>query len=266
MSLTIDVKLQRKDFSLCFEGEMSAGITGLYGPSGAGKSTLLHCIAGLIRPDAGRIVLNDTVLYNYLSHTYLPPRKRQIGLVFQDHLLFPHLTVQGNLAYGQKGGTRKERKQHLCEIAELLEVSRLLNRTIHCLSGGEKQRIALGRAILASPRLLLLDEPFSGLDQGLKRQLIPYLKRLYDTTKIPMILVSHNPVELAELADELFFIENGTLYAHGRFNKSAESPLAGRICGSGNPHDFQSMRNHLIRNHSLRFTGNERFNSVSRLG
>lgn len=254
MSLDINIQLQRNGFSLHFEGRLTCGATGLFGPSGAGKTTLLHCIAGLTRPDSGKIVLNKTTLYDSASHHHLPPWKRQIGLVFQDHLLFPHMTVESNLAFGQKG-PRRERKTPLCEVAELLEIHTLLKRKVTALSGGQKQRVALGRAILASPGLLLLDEPFTGLDRGLKQQLIPYLKRLYEKTHTPMILVSHNPEDMVELVDEMFFLENGKLFAQGALHPSQEWRSPGRFCGTENPHDFRTMRNHLIRNHTLRFPG-----------
>lgn len=255
MSLFIDIQLNRKNFALTFQAELNAGITGLFGSSGSGKTTLLHCIAGLTRPDSGQIILNDTILYDNLLHTHLPPRKRQIGLVFQDRLLFPHLSVKDNLKYGQKSSI-KERKQQLCEVAELLEITHLLNRRIPFLSGGEKQRVALGRAILSSPKLLLLDEPFTGLDRGLKRQLIPYMKKLYKKTHIPMILVSHNPDEMAELAEELIFIENGKAVAQATLSKiHPKTQLIGRFCNSDNPAGFQKARNLLIKNHGLQFYG-----------
>ena len=254
MSLDINIQLRRNGFSLHFKGRLAGGITGLFGPSGAGKTTLLHCVAGLIRPDSGQIVLNGNALYDSTSHLYIPPRKRQIGLVFQDHLLFPHMTVESNLAYGQKG-PRRERKKQLCEVAVLLEIQTLLKRKVTDLSGGQKQRVALGRAILAHPGLLLLDEPFTGLDQGLKQQLIPYLKRLYEKTQIPMILVSHNPDDMMELAEEMFFLEKGRLSAQGTLEKPKQIQSLGRFCGTENPHDFRRMRNHLIKNHTLQFPG-----------
>ncbi len=253
MNLLMDIRLKRNDFSLHFKARMTGGITGLFGPSGAGKTTVLHCIAGLTRPDDGTIVLDDTILFDASSDYYPPPRKTQIGLVFQDHLLFPHMTVQSNLAYGQKR-SQKERKQQLCEVAELLEISPFLKRKVTQLSGGQKQRVALGRAILAGPRLLLLDEPFTGLDQALKQQLIRYLKELYDKTRIPMILVSHDPDEMGQLAEEMFFLENGKLFAQGMLHKTTQYRPPGRLCGTDDPERFQTMRNHLIRHHSLRLT------------
>lgn len=258
MNLQIDIRLKRNNFNLFFKGEMPNGITGLFGPSGAGKTTLLHCIAGLTHPDSGRIVLNDNVLYDSFSHHYLPPEKRQIGLVFQDHLLFPHMTVRRNLSFGQKNKISKERKNQLCEIAELLEITHLLNRNVRSLSGGEKQRVALGRAILSSPKLLMLDEPFAALDQELKRQLIPYLRRLYEITNIPMILVSHSTEDIAGLTDKVVFMENGQFVAHGKFTYHRSDHPIGRLCGSGNSEDYRRIRNHLIRNHGLRFSGAEK--------
>lgn len=258
MTLDINIRFRRDGFNLHFEGKLACGITGLFGPSGAGKTTLLHCIAGLTRPDSGKIVLNGTALYDSASYHYLPPQKRQIGLVFQDHLLFPHMTVESNLAYGQKG-PHSERKNQLCEVAGLLEIQTLLKRKVTDLSGGQKQRVALGRTILASPNLLLMDEPFTGLDQDLKQQLIPYLKRLYEKTHIPMILVSHNPDDMMELVEEMFFIEDGQLFAQGTPKKSTPIQTLGRFCGTEGPHDFRKMRNHLIKNHTLRF---EKANAV----
>lgn len=259
--LYIDIELNRGDFKLSFKADLNAGITGLFGPSGCGKTTLLHCIAGLIRPDSGRIALNDTDLYNNSLLINMPARKRQIGLVFQGHLLFPHLTVEGNLKYGQKKSCRERMKQ-LCEIAKLLEITHLLKKKVPFLSGGEKQRVALGRAILSQPRLLLLDEPFTGLDQGLKRQLIPYLKRLYGKTRIPMILVSHSPEEMTELAEELFFIKNGRLFAQAHLKPSRDSQLSGRLCHSDSPIPFQRTRNLLIKNHTLKYLNTEKVKVV----
>ena len=261
MNLDIDIQIQHDDFNLRFKGCLTNGITGLFGPSGVGKTTLLHCIAGLVRPNQGRIVLDENVLYDSLSHRHLPPRKRQVGLVFQDHLLFPHMTVEKNLAYGQKGSRRK-RKQKLCEVAELLEIISLLKRNVSTLSGGEKQRVALGRAILARPDLLLLDEPFTGLDRRLKQQLIPYLKRLYEKTHIPMILVSHDPETMMDLVEEMIFLENGKLFAQGALNRSKQSKLLGFFCGSEKAHNFQKMRNHLIKNHSLQFPVEEKAKAI----
>lgn len=261
MTLQIDIQLKRNGFNLIFKGKIQKGITGLFGPSGAGKTTLLHCIAGLTQPDAGRIVLNETVLYDSISHHHLPSRKRRIGLVFQDHLLFPHISVAGNLAYGQNG-PRKERKRHLCKIAELLKITHLLNRNVTLLSGGEKQRVALGRAILSSPQLLLLDEPFTGLDQELKQQLIPYLKKLYETTRIPMIVVSHSAEEMSQLVEELFFIENGKMYAQAELNRSHAFRQGVRLCNLDDPTGFQKTRNLLLRNHSLKFPAAGKANAV----
>lgn len=257
MSLFIDVQLNRNHFALSVTAELGAGITGLFGPSGSGKTTLLHAVAGLIRPDSGRIILHDKILFDAaLNNTHVPARKRQIGLVFQDHLLFPHLSVEGNLRYGQKKSNTRERKQQLCEIAELLDITHLLDRKISLLSGGEKQRVALGRAILSTPKLLLLDEPFTGLDPGLKQQLIPYMRKLYEKTHIPMILVSHSPVEMVELADELIFIENGKISAQTGLNKKyPKNQAVGGLCNSNDPLCFQKARNVLIKNHSLQFFG-----------
>ena len=254
MGLHIDIEFNQNDFALSCKADVNAGITGLFGPSGSGKTTLLHIIAGLVQPDSGSIRLNDTLLYNSNFHHLLPVQKRQIGLVFQDHLLFPHLTVEGNLRFGQNKKC-KERKRQLCDIAELLEITHLLNRNVKMLSGGEKQRVALGRAILSSPQLLLLDEPFTGLDQDLKRQLIPCMKNLHKKTHIPMIFVSHNREELAALAEELFFIEDGKLLAQAKLHKAQSIQPVHRFCNADGPTGFQKTRNLLIRNQSLSRSG-----------
>ena len=255
MSLSVDIQLKRDDFVLSFNAEFAAPITGLFGPSGSGKTTLLHCIAGLKQPDSGQIKLDDEILYDNILLIHMPTRKRRMGLVF------PHLTVEGNLKYGQSG-PRKQRKDKRCEIAELLEIRHLLKRKPATLSGGQKQRVALGRAILNSPRLLLLDEPFTGLDQGLKQQLIPYLRKLYETTRIPMILVSHSPEDIAHMTDEIVFIENGRFFAQGKFKQPKYQEPIGRFCGLGKNDDLSHMRNHLIKNHTLRFGCHENVKAI----
>jgi molybdate transport system ATP-binding protein len=204
--LSADLRFRRGDFELRIRHGFDAGVTGLCGPSGSGKSTLLALIAGLLRPDAG-----SSLAFDGEPLLALPPHRRRIGLVFQDGLLFPHLSVRGNLLYGWRHLPPAQRRFGLEEIAALLEIGPLLERRVQQLSGGERQRAALGRALLYSPRLLLLDEPLSSLDARLKAQILPFLKRVREETLIPMIYVSHAADEVEYLADEILRIESGRL-------------------------------------------------------
>lgn len=184
-------------------------VTGLCGPSGAGKSTLLALVAGLLAPDAGRITLDGHVLVDTSRKIFLPPERRHVGLVFQDAQLFPHLDVESNLLYGFHRLKPEERHFNLQEIVGLLEIGHLLARRPRLLSGGEKQRVALGRALLYSPRLLLLDEPLSSLDSARKQQILPFLLRIRDELEMPMLYVSHAPEEVAYLTNDVWNIREG---------------------------------------------------------
>lgn len=207
--LDIDVTWKRQEFSLnartCFAG----GISGLCGISGSGKSTLLSLIAGLQHPDSGHIALNGRTLVNTTEKIFLPPEQRHIGLVFQDALLFPHLSAHGNLLYGYHHRQKKDRRFTPDDIISLLEIGNLLTRTPRHLSGGEKQRIALGRALLYSPELLLLDEPLASLDGQRKSQILPFLLRIRDELEMPMIYVSHSMEEVSFLTTKIWQVDNG---------------------------------------------------------
>lgn len=187
--LELDFAFRRGDFCLRIDERLDAPITGLVGPSGCGKSTLLAAIAGLVRPQTGRIALNGVELLS--TNAWLPPHRRRIGLVFQDNQLFPHLSVRNNLLYGYRNLPAAERRFGLEAVAGLLEIGQLLDRRPQHLSGGERQRVALGRAIFYAPRLLLLDEPLASLDERLKEQILPFLLRIHREFGIPMIYVSH---------------------------------------------------------------------------
>lgn len=207
--LELDVRWSRGEFSLQVQAGTTQRVTGICGPSGAGKSSLLALIAGLQRPDSGRIVLDDRVLVDVQAGIFLPPEKRHIGLVFQDAQLFPHLSVQGNLLYGFHHLQPEERRFHFNDIVALLEIGHLLKRRPRLLSGGEKQRVALGRALLYSPRLLLLDEPLSALDSARKQQILPFLLRIRDELQMPMLYVSHAPEDIAYLTDSVWQLRDG---------------------------------------------------------
>jgi len=209
--LRFDLEFARGGFRLQARAELAGGVSGVLGPSGSGKSTLLALLAGLARPTRGSIVLDDQVLVDSLASVFVPPWKRRIGVVFQDGLLFPHLTVRHNLLYGYRRLPPAERRLSLPDVAEMLEISPLLERRPAQLSGGERQRVALGRALLSAPRLMLLDEPLSSLDDRLKQQILPFLKRVRDELRIPMVYVTHAVAEVDFLADRVLRMRAGQL-------------------------------------------------------
>jgi molybdate transport system ATP-binding protein len=215
--LDLDITVRRKGFNAHFTVEIDEPVSGIFGASGSGKTTLLHALSGLIRPDSGRIVLSGNVLFDVERNIFLPPEHRRIGLVFQDAQLFPHLSVRNNLLFGYRRLAPQARQFELKEIVDLLHLGHLLERRPIALSGGEKQRVALGRALLSSPLLLLLDEPLASLDSGLKRQILPFLRRVRDEIALPMLCVSHALDELLYLSPVLTLIERGHVLAHGRY-------------------------------------------------
>lgn len=209
--LALDVVLSRGNFTLSAKTTIGAGVTGICGPSGAGKSTLLSLIAGLLKPQRGSLHFGDDCLVDVERGRFVPPWQRHFGLVFQDGQLFPHLSVRDNLLYGWKQLAPGARRFTLAQVAALLEIDGLLDRRPLQLSGGERQRVALGRALLYSPRLLLLDEPLSSLDERLKQQILPFLKRIKIETGVPMIYVSHSRGEVDYLADRVLTVDAGQL-------------------------------------------------------
>lgn len=217
--IDIDLQLQRGSFALNAKLLTEAPVIGLYGPSGSGKSSLLGMLAGLIKPDGGYFKVNGDCLFDAGSDIDIAIHRRRIGLVFQDSRLFPHLSVHGNLSYGLKLLPARARRFSMQRMVELLEIGHLLQQRPHQLSGGEKQRVALGRALLASPRLLLLDEPLAALDPRLKNQILPFLRRLREETQIPMIYVSHAINEILHLTQTVAIIEAGHILASGSFHE-----------------------------------------------
>jgi molybdate transport system ATP-binding protein len=213
----VDIRLARGHFTLQGSLRLEQPVNGVFGPSGSGKSTLLKVIAGLAMPQTGRISLQGEVLLDAQQGIHLPPHRRRIGLVFQDSQLFPHLSVKSNLLYGLKLLLPAQRHFQLEHILELLEIGQLLKRRPRHLSGGEKQRVALGRTLLASPRLLLLDEPLASLDEGLKQQILPFLRRVRDELRIPMLYVSHAINEILSLTPHLVVIDKGFILGQGPF-------------------------------------------------
>jgi molybdate transport system ATP-binding protein len=210
-----NIRLPLASFALEADVTFDQPITGIFGPSGAGKTSLLELIAGLRRPAAGTVQLGEDVLFDAATRTNVPPRARQIGYVPQDLALFPHLDVRGNLAYGYRPGGADSEVFNLGHVTELMEISHLLGRDVTKLSGGEQQRVAFARSILSTPRLLLLDEPMSNLDSRLKKRLIPFLFRIRDEFRIPLVYVTHDASELSALCDGVFLLERGRFVGHG---------------------------------------------------
>jgi molybdate transport system ATP-binding protein len=212
--IEVQVSLKRKHFELDASLQLSQRVTAIYGPSGAGKSTLLSIIAGITQPDSGRIVIDGECLFDSQARINKPIHQRKIGLVFQEGRLFPHLTVEHNLSYALNFTPVQNQQFQLKQIVELLELEALLKQKPHQLSGGEKQRVALGRALLSSPRLLMLDEPLASLDDRLKSQILPFLKLVSTEINIPMIYISHSKKEIMQITDNLIDIHHGKVNCH----------------------------------------------------
>jgi molybdate transport system ATP-binding protein len=208
LSLSLERDAREVLFPIRIHLETDAQIIALSGPSGAGKTSILKMMAGLLPPDRGHFSVAGTVLFDSEKRIALPAWKRRIGFVFQDNRLFPHLSVKNNLAYGRFMNGLARDPSHEAHVIQMLDIEKLLARDIGDLSGGEQQRVAIGRALLAKPQLLLLDEPMSSLDANRKREIQPYLLRLA-AEGVPMIYVSHDADEIAELAGRIVTVENG---------------------------------------------------------
>lgn len=202
---------RRGSFELDAAAMAGAGVTGIFGPSGSGKSTLLSLICGLLRPQHGTLRVDGELLLDTQAGVFVPAWQRHIGIVFQDGQLFPHLSVRRNLRYGHDRLPPAQRRHGFDAVVELLEIGALLERRPALLSGGERQRVALGRALLYSPRVLLLDEPLSSLDERLKQQILPFLRRIKEETGVPMLYVSHSRAEIDYLADSVLSMQDGKL-------------------------------------------------------
>ncbi len=199
--LKLDVQLKRGRFERHVRIDDEARVIALTGPSGAGKTTVLNAIAGLVRPRSGRIEVDGRVLFDSAHGIDLPAHRRRVGYVFQDARLFPHLDVRGNLLYGRHAAAEGAPRFELDAVVALLGIGALLARRTTNLSGGEAQRVAIGRALLSQPAILLFDEPLSALDQARREELIPYLQRVRDEVRLPMLYVSHRAEEIRQLAE-----------------------------------------------------------------
>ncbi len=235
MTLIVDVRHRLGTFRLDVSFRAENGVTALFGRSGSGKTSLIRLIAGLLRPDDGRLTLDEEPLVDTQRRIFLPAHRRRFGCVFQEDRLFPHLTVRRNLRYGGWFAPRAEqaeRQAHFDKVVDLLGIGALLERGPAGLSGGERQRVAIGRALLSQPRLLLMDEPLAALDEARKAEILPYLERVCTEMDLPIIYVSHSIVEVSRLADTVVLIDNGTVAACGDaadiFSRPGLSTVAGR--------------------------------------
>lgn len=213
MRLKIDILHKQGSFVLDTNLLVEGSATGIFGHSGSGKSTLLRCIAGLARPSVGLIELDGETLFDSDRRVWVPPHKRRIGVVFQEPRLFPHWSARKNLKAGRPGKAFRPYSEK--QIIDLLQIGPLLDRSVHDLSGGEKQRIALARTLLAHPRLLLMDEPLSALDARLKARILPFLDRIHRELEIPTLVVSHDLAEILHLSDHLILLKEGRVAVYG---------------------------------------------------
>jgi molybdate transport system ATP-binding protein len=210
--IALDFELIQGSFTLDIHVRLEGRAAAIFGPSGAGKTTILDTIAGLRAPRHGSIRTDERLLYSSADGIDLPPHDRHVGYVPQDVALFPHMNVQRNLVYGRHPGTSPE----LPRVTAMLEIDGLLTRRVSQLSGGERQRVALGRALMSGPSLLLLDEPLAAVDVPLRRRILPYLERVRDELRVPIVYVSHDRTEVQQLADEVILIDNGRVVAVGQ--------------------------------------------------
>lgn len=206
--IDLDIRVERGRYTLEARLKSDSRVTGLIGPSGSGKTTMLNVMLGVVKPAAGRVgILGDRVLFDSTNRVNVPMEKRRLGVVFQDNLLFPNLSVRGNLTFGYERIAPAERRLSPDEICRLLDLGPLLDRGVSELSGGEARRVAIGRALLASPSMLLLDEPLTGLDVNLRDKVLAYLLRLKKDLSIPMVFVSHRFADISALADSVALLE-----------------------------------------------------------
>ena len=215
MTLIVEAKQKLGAFSLDAAFTSERGVTALFGRSGSGKTSMIRIIAGLARPDEGRVVLDGEPLTETATGIFVPKHRRRFGYVFQEARLFPHLSIRANLSYGRWFAARPAHGESFDHIVDLLGIETLLERSPSKLSGGEKQRVAIGRALLSSPRLLLMDEPLAALDDARKAEILPYLQRLRDETDIPIVYVSHSIAEVARLANQVVVMRDGKVEATG---------------------------------------------------
>ena len=213
--LAVQAEKQLGEFAVNVSFTSDTTATALFGPSGAGKTSVINMIAGLLKPERGRIVLGDDVLFDSATGINVPAWRRRIGYVFQEGRLFPHFSVKRNLDYGRWVSGHASDPRQLSNVIDLLNIGHLLDRRPGKLSGGERQRVAVGRALLMQPRLLLLDEPLASLDAARKHDILPYLERLRDEARVPLIYVSHNAAEIKRIASRVVHLDSGKVVETG---------------------------------------------------
>ena len=232
MSLNVEIVHRLGAFQVNAAFETTGRLTALFGKSGAGKTTIVNAIAGLIRPDRARISVDGELFVDTERRVFVPRHKRRVGYVFQEGRLFPHLTIRQNLLYGHWFAGKGRHHAELAEMVDMLGIGHLLRRRPADLSGGEKQRAAIGRALLAGPRILLMDEPLASLDEARKQEILPYIERLRDEVRIPIVYVSHAVAEVARLATTMVMLSDGRVERVGTLSdmlaRPEMFPLAGR--------------------------------------
>ncbi|WP_108663382.1 molybdenum ABC transporter ATP-binding protein [Acuticoccus kandeliae] len=231
MSIDIAIRHTFGAFSLDVAFDAPPGITALFGRSGSGKTTIVNAVAGLFQPQTGRIVAGDAVLLDTERGIAIAPHRRRVGYVFQEGRLFPHLTVRQNLAFGRWFAPARAPRVETGPIVAMLGIGHLLDRRPGRLSGGEKQRVAIGRALLSSPRVLLMDEPLAALDEVRKNEILPYLERLRDHTDVPILYVSHSLAEVARLATTVIALDHGRIVRAGPAGAVLSDPDAVPLLG-----------------------------------
>ncbi len=223
--LAVDIEKRLGEFEIKVAFESKGSVTALFGSSGSGKTSIVNMVAGLIKPDRGRIALDDTVLFDSTTRVNVPMHRRRIGYVFQEGRLFPHLSVAANLDYGRRMWRLPSDEAGQRRVVDLLDIGHLLDRRPGRLSGGERQRVAVGRALLMRPRLLILDEPLASLDAARKREILPYLVRLRDEAHMPMVYVSHQAGELRRIATTVVRLDGGRVMQTGGLELLDQSDL-----------------------------------------
>lgn len=234
--LRLNFRKRLGNFTLRLDCTLTKKVTAFLGESGSGKSTLLNCISGILAPDEGEIAFGDEVLDDVKARVHLQPEKRRFGYVFQEGYLFPHLTVEANIRYGEPVNPasvwwkRRERlktaPRELSKVIDTLEIGTLLERYPNQLSGGQRQRVAIARALAMEPRLLLMDEPLASLDDGLKNRILPYLRHVKEAFDVSMLYVTHDISEALAIADEAFLLADGEVTAHGEPHQLLTAPAA----------------------------------------
>jgi len=258
----LDIRIKRRQGAFTLDAAFAVQdvrVTALFGRSGAGKTSIINIVAGLIRPDEGRVIVNEVCLFDSQRRIDVPPEKRRVGYIFQDGRLFPHLSVRSNLTYGMRMTPPSKRFVKFDQVVELLGIESLLRRRPSGLSGGEKQRVAIGRALLTSPSLLLMDEPLASLDWARKMEVYPFISRLSQEFAIPILYVSHSMEEILNLADSMVALDSGHVVAAGHIEELMSRVDIQRLTGY---EDYGVVMSTRVESHDtasgltrLRFTG-----------